>query len=55
MGLYDKFTRFVEERQKFQVAGINPFGTCIDEIYSATEGRIGDKELFLPARITILA
>ncbi|WKX25806.1 serine palmitoyltransferase [Tatumella ptyseos] len=47
MGLYDKFTRFVEERQKFQVEGINPFGTCIDEIYSATEGRIGDKRIIL--------
>ncbi|MBT0730075.1 serine palmitoyltransferase [Rosenbergiella nectarea] len=47
MGLYDKFTRFVEERQKFQVSGINPFGTCIDEIYSATEGRIGDKRIIL--------
>ncbi|MBT0717743.1 aminotransferase class I/II-fold pyridoxal phosphate-dependent enzyme [Rosenbergiella epipactidis] len=47
MGLYDKFTRFVEERQKFQVSGINPFGTCIEEIYSATEGRIGDKRIIL--------
>ncbi|WP_241609525.1 serine palmitoyltransferase [Rosenbergiella australiborealis] len=47
MGLYDKFSRFVEERQKFQVSGVNPFGTCIDEIYSATEGRIGDKRIIL--------
>ncbi len=47
MGLYDKFARLVGERKQFQSSGLNPFGTCIDEIYSATEGRIGDKKIVL--------
>ncbi len=47
MGLYDKFARLVGERKQFQTSGLNPFGTCIDEIYSATEGRIGDKKIVL--------
>jgi 8-amino-7-oxononanoate synthase len=47
MGLYDKFSRLVNEREQFQTSGLNPFGTCIDEIYSATEGRIGDKKIVL--------
>lgn len=47
MGLYDKFARLAGEREKFQTSGLNPFGTCIDEIYSATEGRIGDKKVVL--------
>lgn len=47
MGLYDKFARLAEERQQFQTSGLNPFGTCIDEIYSATEGRIGNQKIIL--------
>ncbi|NIF22897.1 MULTISPECIES: serine palmitoyltransferase [Pantoea] len=47
MGLYDKFARLVGEREQFQTSGLNPFGTCIDEIYSATEGRIGDQKIIL--------
>lgn len=47
MGLYDGFSRLAEERQVFQGAGLNPFGTCIDEIYSATRGRIGDRQVIL--------
>lgn len=47
MGLYDKFARLVGEREQFQSSGLNPFGTCIDEIYSATEGRIGDQKIIL--------
>lgn len=47
MGLYDKFARLAKEREQFQNAGINPFGTRIDEIYSATEGRIGDQRVIL--------
>ncbi|STI80022.1 putative class II aminotransferase [Escherichia coli] len=27
--------------------GLTPFGTCIDEVYSATEGRIGNKKVIL--------
>lgn len=47
MGLYDKFSRLMSEREKFQTSGLNPFGTCIDEIYSATEGRIGNQKIVL--------
>lgn len=47
MGLYDKFARLATEREQFQSSGINPFGTRIDEIYSATEGRIGDQKVIL--------
>jgi len=47
MGLYDKFARLAGEREQFQTSGLNPFGTCIDEIYSATEGRIGSQKIIL--------
>lgn len=47
MGLYDGFSRLADERRLFQGAGLNPFGTCIDEIYSATRGRIGDHQVIL--------
>ncbi|MBP2199148.1 serine palmitoyltransferase [Pantoea cypripedii] len=47
MGLYDKFARLAGEREQFQTSGLNPFGTCIDEIYSATEGRIGNQKIVL--------
>ncbi|MEN5015782.1 aminotransferase class I/II-fold pyridoxal phosphate-dependent enzyme [Erwinia sp. Eh17-17] len=47
MGLYDRFARLADYRKQFQTSGLNPFGTCIDEIYSATEGRIGNKKVIL--------
>ncbi len=47
MGLYDKFSRLANERKQFQTSGLNPFGTCIDEVYSATEGRIGNQKIVL--------
>ncbi|EFE09493.1 serine palmitoyltransferase [Citrobacter youngae] len=47
MGLYDRFTHLAHERKQLQVSGINPFGTCIDDIYSATEGRIGTQKVIL--------
>ncbi|MEJ4043608.1 serine palmitoyltransferase [Erwinia sp. SLM-02] len=47
MGLYDKFARLANQREQFQTSGLNPFGTCIDEVYSATEGRIGDRNIIL--------
>jgi len=47
MGLYDKFTRLASQREQFQTSGLNPFGTCIDEVYSATEGRIGGQKVVL--------
>lgn len=39
MGLYDKYARLAGERLQFSDNGLTPFGTCIDEVYSATEGR----------------
>lgn len=47
MGLYDKFSRLAGEREQFCTSGINPFGTRIDEVYSATEGRIGNQKVIL--------
>lgn len=47
MGLYEKFAPSVPYRQQFQASGLSPFGTCIDEIYSATEGRIGNQKIIL--------
>ncbi|MMZ39632.1 8-amino-7-oxononanoate synthase [compost metagenome] len=47
MGLYDKFSRLTQDRKQFQADGLNPFGTCIDEVYSATEGRIGNQKIVL--------
>lgn len=47
MGLYDKFARLAGDREQFQTSGLNPFGTCIDEVYSATQGRIGDQKIVL--------
>jgi 8-amino-7-oxononanoate synthase len=47
MGLYDGFSRLAEERQAFDDGGLNPFGTCIDAIDSATRGRIGQHPVIL--------
>lgn len=47
MGLYDKFSHLASEREQFCTSGINPFGTRIDEVYSATEGRIGNQKVIL--------
>ncbi|EEQ1958096.1 aminotransferase class I/II-fold pyridoxal phosphate-dependent enzyme [Escherichia coli] len=47
MGLYDKYARLAGERLQFSDNGLTPFGTCIDEVYSAIEGRIGNKKVIL--------
>lgn len=47
MSLYDKFSRIANDREQFSSTGINPFGTCIDEVFSATEGRIGQQKIIL--------
>ncbi|QHA87940.1 serine palmitoyltransferase [Serratia rhizosphaerae] len=47
MGLYDRFSRLANDREQFQAAGLNPFGTCIDEVYSATQGRIDAQKIIL--------
>lgn len=47
MGLFDRFEHLANERKQLQASGLNPFGTCIDEIFSATQGRIGDRHIIL--------
>jgi 8-amino-7-oxononanoate synthase len=47
MALYDGFARLAQEREAFQDGGLNPFGTCIDEIHSPTRGRIGAHPVIL--------
>lgn len=47
MGLYDGFSRLAQEREAFQDGGLNPFGTCIDEVHSATQGSIGNRRVIL--------
>lgn len=47
MGLYDKFTPYIHYREHVQASGLCPFGTCIDAIYSATEGRTGHQKIIL--------
>ena len=47
MSLYDKFSRLASEREQFSTSGITPFGTCIYEVYSATQGRIGTQRVIL--------
>ena len=47
MGLYDSFSRLAQEREAFQDDGLNPFGTCIDEVHCATQGRIGNRRVIL--------
>ncbi len=47
MGLYDKFANLAERLDEYRTPGLNPFGACIDEIYSATEGRIGEHKIVL--------
>lgn len=47
MSLYDKFSRLASEREQFCTSGITPFGTRIDEVYSATQGRIGAQRVIL--------
>lgn len=54
MGLYDKYARLAGERLQFSDNGLTPFGTCIDEVYSATEGRIGNKKVILAGCIDSL-
>ena len=47
MGLFRRFERLADESKQLQASGLNPFGTCIDEIFSATQGRIGDRHIIL--------
>ncbi len=47
MALFDKFSRLAQERAAFIQNELSPIGTRIDEIYSPTEGRIGDQKVIL--------
>ncbi|MBB3102034.1 serine palmitoyltransferase [Azomonas macrocytogenes] len=47
MALFDKFNKLIQERATFIQTELSPFGTRIDEIYSPTEGRIGECRVIL--------
>ncbi|MDV7211640.1 serine palmitoyltransferase [Azotobacter beijerinckii] len=47
MALFDKFGKLAQERAALVQAGLNPFGTRIDEVFSPTEGRIGEWRVVL--------
>ncbi|SEQ55301.1 MULTISPECIES: serine palmitoyltransferase [Pseudomonas] len=47
MALFDKFNKLAQERTALIQAEPSPFGTRIDEIYTPTEGRIGQWRVVL--------
>lgn len=47
MALFDKFEKLAQDRAALVQSGLNPFGTRIDEIFSPTEGRIGEFKVVL--------
>lgn len=47
MALFDKFAKLAQERAALVQSGLDPFGTRIDELFSPTEGRIGEHRVVL--------
>ncbi|MFQ5659621.1 MAG: aminotransferase class I/II-fold pyridoxal phosphate-dependent enzyme [Gammaproteobacteria bacterium] len=47
MSLLDKFGSLQKDRQSLLATGFDPFGSPIEEIYSATEARIGGRRILL--------
>ncbi|NHN79453.1 aminotransferase class I/II-fold pyridoxal phosphate-dependent enzyme [Azotobacter chroococcum] len=47
MALFDRFAKLAQARADLVQGRLNPFGTCIDEILSPTEGRIGEHRVIL--------
>ncbi|GAB3473153.1 serine palmitoyltransferase [Azotobacter salinestris] len=47
MALFDRFASLAQARAELVQGHLNPFGTRIDEIFSPTEGRIGDYRVIL--------
>ncbi len=47
MTLFSKFERLAKDREDLLSIGFDPFGTPIEEIYSATEARIDGKRVLL--------
>lgn len=47
MALFDRFAKLAQDRAALVQDHINPFGTRIDEIFSPTEGRIGEHRVIL--------
>ncbi|MGK2913432.1 MAG: serine palmitoyltransferase [Porticoccaceae bacterium] len=47
MKMFDKFGKLAQERAALIQDEPSPFGTRIDQIYSPTEGRIGDRRVVL--------
>ncbi|WP_039801985.1 serine palmitoyltransferase [Azotobacter chroococcum] len=47
MALFDRFAKLAQARADLVQGRLNPFGTRIDEIFSPTEGRIGEHRVIL--------
>lgn len=47
MSLFDKFEALARDREALLSTGTDPFGAPIEEVYSATEARIGDRRVIL--------
>lgn len=47
MSIFDKFSAVAADRKRLLSSGLDPFGAPIDEIYSPTEARIGDRRVML--------
>jgi 8-amino-7-oxononanoate synthase len=47
MSLFTKFDKLARDREALLSTGIDPFSAPIDEVYSATEARIGNRDVLL--------
>jgi 8-amino-7-oxononanoate synthase len=47
MSLLSKFAALAAAREELLASGVDPFGAPIEEVYSATEARIGDRRVIL--------
>ena len=47
MTLFDKFSKLAQDRAALIQDKQSPFGTRIDQIYSPTEGRVGERRVVL--------
>ena len=47
MGLFDKFTPFIEAREQLHLAGVDPFSVCMDKMISPTEALVNGRPTIL--------
>ena len=47
MSLLENLERLAEDRKTLMGEGLDPFGVKVDEVYSATEARIGDRRVLM--------